>query len=123
MANKEIRDGVYGYVSGTVARVFPTRNGDAYEVEVKGREEQKYADKWTVWGNLNVPVGTRVTVKGWLEARAENFEGRDGTVKAAAKRSVNKPELVAQEAGAAPAPATTETWGGGADAYGDNTPF
>ena len=115
----DITDGVFGYVSGTVTRSFDTKNGKAFEVEVKAPNQQ-YGDKWTIWGDLAVPEGTRVTVKGWLSAKAETYE-KNGETKAACRRAVNKPVLEKHE----PAqPAVEEPWAtSGGDSYGDNTPF
>ena len=111
----DIKDGVFGYVSGTVTRSFDTKNGKAFEVEVKAPNQQ-YGDKWTVWGDLDVAEGARVTVKGWLSAKAETYE-KDGVTKAACRRAVNKPVLEKHEP--ATQPAAEEPWVGG----GENVPF
>ena len=115
--SNDITDGVYGYVSGTVTRSFDTKNGKAYEVEVKAPNQQ-YGDKWTIWADLAVPEGTRVTVKGWLSAKAETYE-KDGVTKAACRRAVNKAQLEKHELAAAP---VQDAWAGGGS-YGDDTPF
>lgn len=93
-----IKDGVFGFVSGTVGRSFTHKNGTAFEVLVQSPKSQ-YPDKWTVWADLPVTEGDRVTVKGFLSASAETFE-KDGVTKAASRRSVNSPHLEAHEASA-----------------------
>lgn len=112
-----IRDGVFGFVSGTVGRRFTTRNGDAFEVLVQSPKSQ-YPDKWTVWADLPVGEGDRVTVKGFLSATAETFE-KDGVTKAASRRSVNNAQLEAHES-TAPVQAE-EPWGAPFDTA--ETPF
>jgi hypothetical protein len=103
--NKEIKDGVYGFVSGTVGRAFNHAKGRAFEMEVKD-DRQQYGDKWTIWGDLNVSEGDRVSVKGWLSISRETYE-KDGQTKVAIKRAVNNPEIAAHEARAG-APARQE---------------
>lgn len=98
----EIRDGAYGFISGTVTRVFSTKNGPASEIEVKPLDRDgnspKYGDKWVAWG-LELTEGERVTVKGWISTRAETFTNQQGEVKAATKRNINNAEVTAREAG------------------------
>jgi hypothetical protein len=108
----EIKDGVYGYVSGTVGRSFTTKNGRAFEIEVKDQKAQ-YGDRWTIWGDLAVAEGDRASVKGWLSISRETYE-KDGEQKVAVKRAVNKPELAAHEATGQSAPA--------ADVWADSAP-
>ena len=91
----EIKDGVYGFVSGTVGRVFSTKNGEAFELEVLPYKSQ-YPDKWTVWGNPGVSQGDRVKVAGWLEIKRDKYE-KDGVEQVAIKRSVNTPKLEGHE--------------------------
>lgn len=120
----EIKDGVFGYVSGTVGRTFTYGGGSAFEVLVQAPKSQ-YPDKWTVWGELPVSEGDRVKVAGFLSARAELFDGRDGNKAAATRRSVNSPKLEAHEPGNAPqAPQEPagDAWGA-PGAYSDDTPF
>jgi len=133
MSDKKIIDGVYGYVSGTVGRAFNTKNGRAFEMEVKDQKAQ-YGDRWTIWGDLQAGEGDRVTVKGWLSISRENYE-KDGETKVAVKRAVNKPQLAAHEASdGAPArqdAAQEEPWaatppvvtGGGNDWADSQIPF
>jgi hypothetical protein len=104
----EIKDGVYGYVSGTVVKAFNTKNGRALEVTVKD-DRQQYGDRWTVWGDLAAGEGDRVTVEGWLSTVREPYE-KDGETKVGVKRSVNKPKLKAHEAGSAQAVEPADTW-------------
>jgi len=106
----EIKDGVFGYVSGTVGRSFTYSGGRAFDLLVQS-PKSKYPDKWTVWGDLPANEGDRVTVKGFLSASAETYE-KDGQTKAAARRSVNSPKLEAHEAGA---PAADAGWGNAPD--------
>lgn len=107
MSDKKINDGVYGYVSGTVGREFNTKNGRAFELEVKDPKQQ-YGDKWTIWGDLPVREGDRASVKGWLAISKDTYE-KDGETKTAIRRAVNKPELAAHEPAQQSAPA--EPWG------------
>ena len=93
MAN--IKDGVYGFVSGTAGRSFTTKNGRAFEVGVKD-DRQQYADIWTIWGDLPVVEGERLTVKGWLSVTRDKYE-KDGETRVSIKRAVNNPELVTHE--------------------------
>jgi hypothetical protein len=141
MSDQPIKDGVYGFVSGTVGRSFETKNGRAFELEVKDQKQQ-YPDKWTIWGDLNVREGDRATVKGWLGISRETYQ-KDGETKVAIRRAVNKPELAASEhtpsaspRGAQGQPQQEEPWAqsapGGTAAtdawntpgsYSDETPF
>jgi len=124
MANdKPIKDGVYGYVSGTVGRSFQHKNGRAFELEVKDPKQQ-YGDKWTVWADLPVSEGDRASVKGWLGISKENYT-KDGEQKTAIRRSVNSAELAAHEANATPAAPEPEPWAssGPATTYTDSAPF
>lgn len=122
----EIKDGAYGFVSGTVGRSFTTKNGRAFELEVKDPKQQ-YPDKWTIWGDLVVAEGDRASIKGWLSISRETYE-KDGQTKVAIRRAVNKPELAAHEQGQrsayAPqqAPVQQDTWAGGGNNDAD-TPF
>lgn len=119
MSDKTISDGVYGYVSGTVGRSFTTKNGRAFELEVKDPKQQ-YPDKWTIWGDLPVQEGDRASVKGWLGISKETYE-KDGQTKTAIRRAVNKPELAAHEpANSAPA---EESWGSPGPAVDSSVPF
>lgn len=104
-----IKDGVYGFVSGTVGRSFQTKNGRAFELEVK-EERQQYGDRWTIWGDLPVREGDRASIKGWLAISRETYE-KDGQTKVAIRRAINKPEVAAHEPGGQvqQAPAT-DTW-------------
>lgn len=142
----QIRDGVFGFVSGTVTRVFNTKNGPASEIEVKPLDRDgnvpQYGDKWVAWG-IELVQGERVSVKGWLSARGELFTNQQSEQKVATRRSINKPEVTAREAGgdSAPtvaqnsdawatpaAPSVADQWAGNtitppADAFADPTPF
>jgi len=91
----EIQDGAFGYISGTVGKVFETKNGQAFEIEVQGKGQ--YPDRWTVWSALNVAQGDRVTVKGHLSARLGTYGARTGETKHKVDRAVNGAELVAHE--------------------------
>lgn len=104
----EIKDGVYGYVSGTVGRSFNTKNGRAFELEVKDPKQQ-YGDKWTIWGDLPVSEGDRASVKGWLSISREKYQDKEGKDQVAIRRAVNKPELAAHEKVATPSPAV-DAW-------------
>lgn len=141
MSDQPIKDGVYGFVSGTVGRSFETKNGRAFELEVKDQKQQQYPDKWTIWGDLAVREGDRATVKGWLGISRETYQ-KDGETKVAIRRAVNKPELAASEqtpsasprgaqgqpqqeepwAQTAPAAAAGDAWTGG-EPHGSDTPF
>jgi len=87
----EIKDGVYGFVSGTVGKTFQTKNGTAFEVEVLPYKSQ-YPDRWTIWGDLGVSQGDRVKVAGWLDIKREKYT-KDGEEQVAVRRSVNQPKL------------------------------
>jgi len=124
MANdKPIKDGVYGYVSGTVGRSFQHKNGRAFELEVKDPKQQ-YGDKWTVWADLPVAEGDRVSVKGWLGISKGNYT-KDGEQKTAIRRSVNSAELAAHEPNATPAatPPAADVWNAPGTTYSDESPF
>lgn len=99
----EIKDGIYGSVSGTVGRVGQAKNGPYAVVEV-ARDGAKYPDRVTCWG-LEASTGDRVSVKGWLSWRREE---RDGKVYL--NVSLNSPKVDRVESAA------------GAD-YSDSTPF
>lgn len=118
MSDKKINDGVYGYVSGTVGREFNTKNGRAFELEVKDPKQQ-YGDKWTIWADLPVRESDRASVKGWLSISKDTYE-KDGETKTVIKRAVNKAELAAHEP-AAPAQPAADTWDNGVGS--DDTPF
>jgi hypothetical protein len=108
----EIKDGVYAAVSGTVGRVFHTKNGAAIEVHVQ-TERMRYPDRYTVWGlGDQVAQGDRVEVRGWLETSVEEYPKRDGSTGHGVKRTVNAPKLaahVAQDAGGG-APGDVGPW-------------
>lgn len=92
-----IKDGVWAAVSGTVGRVFHTKNGAAIEVHVQD-ERMKYPDRVTVWGcGDQVAEGDRVEVRGWFSAQVESFTKRDGSTGYGVKRAVNAPKLVQHE--------------------------
>jgi hypothetical protein len=87
-----IKDGIFGYVSGTVGRMFDTKNGSAFVLEV-AREGSQYPDKITVWGAADlVRPGDRAAVKGWISWRREVKDD-----KTYFNVSVNKPELTEHE--------------------------
>lgn len=93
----EIKDGCYVAVSGTVARVFQTKNGAALELHVQ-TERMKYPDRFTVWGlGDQVSQGDRVEIRGWLETQPESFTKRDGTEGHGVKRTINAPKLARHE--------------------------
>lgn len=92
----EIKDGVYGYVSGTVGRTGQAKNGPYAVIEVS-REGSQYPDRVTAWG-LDATTGDRVSVKGWLSWRKDE---RDG--KTYLNVSLNKPQLDKHEKAGAPA--------------------
>lgn len=95
----EIKDGIYAYVSGTVGRVFQTKNGPAVEVHVMPKNG-KFPDRVTVWGlGDQVAEGDRVTVNGWWSDRREVYQKQDGTEGVAFRRALNSPVLEAREAG------------------------
>lgn len=96
-----IKDGIYAYVGGTVARIFDTKNGPAFNLEIQ-REGSQYPDRVTVWGAADgLNVGDRVKVQGWLSWRREVKD--DG--KTYFNVSLNKPEVTDHEpAGFAPEP-------------------
>lgn len=86
----DIKDGIFGQVSGTVSRGGTAKNGPYAVVEVQ-REGAKYPDRVTVWG-LDAATGDRVSVKGWLSWRKNE---RDG--KTYFDVSMNNPEIVEHE--------------------------
>ena len=104
-----IKDGLYGYVGGTVARGFDTKNGPAAVVEVLA-EGSKYPDRVTVWGAGAVGEGDRVKFKGWLRAKPREYTKQDGTTGHGVEVSLNGAELVEHERA-------------GADAYGESAPL
>lgn len=105
---KKINDGVYGFVSGTVGRAFSTKNGRAFELNVKDAKQQ-YPDKWTIWGDLPVVEGDRVSVKGWLGISRETYE-KDGETKVAIRRAVNMPVMAAHEPQGAASATVADQW-------------
>ena len=104
----DIKDGVYGYVSGTVGRVGAAKNGPYAVIEVK-REGSQYPDRVTAWGLGGVNQGDRVSVKGWLSWRRDE---RDG--KTYFNVSLNQPKLEKRDQPAK----SSEDWGSG-----DEVPF
>ena len=97
MNDKPIKDGVYASVSGTVARVFQTKNGAAIEVHVKDDRNQ-YPDRYTVWGlGDEVAEGDRIEARGWLVTLPDTFTKRDGTEGHGVKRMLNAPKLTKHE--------------------------
>jgi hypothetical protein len=110
-----ITDGIYGYVSGTVGRMFDTKNGTAFVIEVK-REGSDFPDRVTVWGAADqVRTGDRAAVKGWISWRREVKDD-----KTYFNVSVNKPELTEHE------PASSEPaagWSEPPQGFNDSVPF
>ena len=83
--------------ASTAARIFDTKNGPAFNLEV-GREGSQYPDRVTVWGAADgLNVGDRVKVQGWLSWRREVKDD-----KTYFNVSLNKPEVTDHEP-AAPA--------------------
>ena len=68
-------DGVWASVTGTVGRVFTTKNGPAMVVDVS-RPQSQYPDHVTVWDAFTFAAGDRVSVEGWLSWRKREYEGR-----------------------------------------------
>lgn len=68
-------DGVWASVTGTVGRVFTTKNGPAMVVDVS-RPQSQYPDHVTVWDAFTFVVGDRVSVEGWLSWRKREYEGK-----------------------------------------------
>jgi hypothetical protein len=88
-----IKEGIYAYVGGTVARIFDTKNGPAFNLEIQ-REGSQYPDRVTVWGAADgLNVGDRVKVQGWLSWRREVKDD-----KTYFNVSLNKPEVTDHEA-------------------------
>lgn len=101
--SEAIKDGVFGYVSGTVGRVADGR----FTIEVK-REGRQYPDYVTVWSkDIYVEQGDRISVKGWVSWKKTE---RDG--KTYVDVSVNNGKVEAHEKQRAAAPD-----------YSDSTPF
>lgn len=114
----EIKDGIYGHVSGTVGRTGSYTKGSYAVLEVK-REGSQYPDRVTVWG-LDAAEGDRVSVKGWLSWKKTE---RDG--KTYFDVSLNKPSVEKHEPLRA---AVIPTAADGADdwsqpSFTDETPF
>jgi hypothetical protein len=100
----EIKDGVYGYVSGTVGRVADGR----FTVEVK-REGRQYPDYVTVWSSdIFVQQGDRISVKGWL-----SWKKTERNDKVYVDVSVNHPKVEKKESSR---PSSSPS-------YGSETPF
>ena len=79
-----IKDGVYGYVAGTVGRTYSGR----FSIEVK-REGRQYPDYVTVWSNdINVQAGDRIAVKGWV-----SWKKSERNDKVYVDVSVNQPKV------------------------------
>lgn len=88
-----IKEGIYAYVGGTVSRLFETKNGPAFNLEIQ-REGSQYPDRVTVWGAADgLNIGDRVKVHGWLSWRREVKD--DG--KTYFNVSLNKPEVTDHE--------------------------
>lgn len=70
----EIKDGIYGYVSGTVGRTGQYTKGSYAVVEAK-RDGSQYPDRVTVWG-LEASEGDRVKVAGFLSWKKSERDGK-----------------------------------------------
>jgi hypothetical protein len=101
-----VRDQIFGYVGGTVERVFSTDKGSHAKIAVQG-ERDKYPTRVTVWGvGGDVREGDRVTVKGFISVKARSYTKQDGTTGYAADISVNGGVVEEREtAGAVQVPA------------------
>jgi hypothetical protein len=97
----DIKDGIYGTVSGTVGRSGTAKNGPYAVVEVQ-RDGSLYPDRVTCWG-LEALEGDRMSVKGWLSWRKNE---RDG--KTFFDVSLNKPVVEKHEKGGAVSPAVND---------------
>lgn len=83
-----IKDGVYGYVAGTVGRVADGR----FTIEVK-REGRQYPDYVTVWSkDIFVEQGDRLSVKGWV-----SWKKSERNDKVYVDVSVNQPKVEKHE--------------------------
>lgn len=117
----EIKDGFYGFIGGTVSRVFPSKNGMSATIEIRN-ERSEYPDRVTVWGIAdNFSEGDRVKVKGWVSFRSKTWEKQDGSTGYGVDVSINSGEVLEHEttAAALAAVGAVEVPGWGSD----DTPF
>jgi hypothetical protein len=70
----EIKDGIYGQVSGTVGKTGNAKNGPYAVIEIT-RDGSQYPDRVTVW-SLKAATGDRISVKGWLSWRKNERDGK-----------------------------------------------
>lgn len=98
-----IKDGFFGFASGTVARTFEAKTGVAAVVEIQD-ERSMYPDRVTAWGLTgNVREGDRVKVRGWIKVRPSTYTKRDGTEGHGVDVNINNAEIVEHEAAVATA--------------------
>lgn len=96
-----VKDGFYGFVGGTVSRVFENVDYPRIVVEYMDGDKAVYPSRVTVWGSHGVSEGDRVKFKGWVRAKARTYDKKDGTTGNTADVSLSNAELVEHEAGAA----------------------
>lgn len=89
--------------TGTVKRTFAHSRGTALELTVQS-PKQKYPTYLTVWADLDVQMGDRVTVAGYYSDKIDSYQAPSG-VKTTIRRSLNDVRLIERHDADAP-PAT-----------------
>lgn len=97
----DIKDGWYGFLGGTVSKVYAGGDHPRIVVEFFERENDKYPKRVTVWGSFGVMEGDRVKFKGWNRADLRDYTKDDGTQAKTVSRALSGAELVEHAAGAA----------------------
>lgn len=112
--------------TGTVKRTFAHRGGTALELTVQS-PKQKYPTYLTVWADLDVQMGDRITVAGVYSDKIDSYQAPSG-VKTTIRRSLNDVRLIERHDAATPAPAAEDTppedpWGSEPPAQWDVAPI
>lgn len=103
----EIKDGIYGYVAGTVSKVWNRDGRQAVVIDVQDRMKE-YPDQVTAWNvTEQVQESDKVKFKGWLSFK----EKTNDSGKTFFNVSMNKPVLIERQAQA------------GFASIGDEAPF
>ena len=119
-------------VTGTVKRTFGYKGGTGVALEVQN-PKSRYPDEFTIWSELDVAQGDRITVRGQYSDKIDSYQAPSGP-KTIIRRSLNDAILVARhdaapaEASPPPAdeppydPSYEPTWNT-ANIPGEDTPF
>lgn len=95
-----IKDGVYGYVSGAVSKIWDNDGRRAVVIDVfdKIKEDVDHVTAWNV--SDEVTEGDRVKFKGWLSFRMKT----DNLGRTHLNISMNKPVMIEKEQAGASGP-------------------